>query len=482
MYVKKLTIENLRSLESVQFEFNAPGKVAGVAFPNVNVVLGGNGSGKSSVLRAVALALLGPLLSSSSGFVPESLIRRPPRRSSGAATPALRARIEAAVELSAFDLKGDLKQANSASSIRLSLETTVEARGTVELLLCKCSPQSMQHTIEEALFDESSAGYFVVGYGASRRVESSTGVDESARTKARLKRYGRVAGLFEEHLGLIPLSYWLPKYSSENKGRYVQVMHLLDELLPPECRIEPLASNSADEHTYLMNEVSLPFRALSDGYRAYIGWIGDMLFHLCMGAGKGKKLRETEGVVLVDEIDLHLHPEWQRVVVPTLAKALPRVQFIVTTHSPLVVGSLQARNLYVLKEEGGATTASQLTERVHGRSAEQILLSPYFGLDSTRSPEVARMLQLLSGRAAAGDKDAATRYLEVLSKGLAFSDIAPTLTALERGNRKASADARRALANAKGPGAPANGAARNAAKAPAKRVKKAAKPPRKAAK
>ena len=92
------------------------------------------------------------------------------------------------------------------------------------------------------------------------------------------------------------------------------------------------------------------------------------------------------------------------------------------------------------------------------------------------------MLQLLSGRAAAGDKDAATRYLEVLSKGLAFSDIAPTLTALERGNRKASADARRALANAKGPGAPANGAARNAAKAPAKRVKKAAKPPRKAAK
>ena len=88
-----------------------------------------------------------------------------------------------------------------------------------------------------------------------------------------------------------------------------------------------------------------------------------------MGAQRGGKLREVSGVALVDEIDLHLHPEWQRVVLPKLAKALPSMQFIVTTHSPLVVASLASANLFVLASEAdakgvGASTVHRLPDPV----------------------------------------------------------------------------------------------------------------------
>lgn len=140
-----------------------------------------------------------------------------------------------------------------------------------------------------------------------------------------------------------------------------------------------------------------------------------MLFHLCQGAMSGAKLVETRGVVLIDEIDLHLHPERQRVVLPTLSEALPNVQFIVTTHSPLVVGSLEASNLYLLVDEDGASVIKHLPEQVYGRSAEQILLSPYFGLESTRVSAVSEKLTSLANAAVSGDMKASMAYLRVLS-------------------------------------------------------------------
>jgi hypothetical protein len=425
MYIKQLKIENLRSLESVTLALNEPGTPQ-LSLPNVNVMLGGNGLGKTSVLRAAALAALGPLMSSSSGFVPEALIRRP----SGAKpikTSALDklppARITADVALAPGELPSYARVL--AKEKQLQMVTTVTRIGTTERLQWSSTPSSAQGTVERLQFDDNASAFFVVGYGATRRVEASTRVDESARIKSRLRPYERVSSLFEDHLGLIPLSYWLPAYAGSNKGRYAQVVALMNELLPDACRMQKTAARTENgtEHLFTMNGVSLPFRALSDGYRAYIGWIGDMLFHVCMGAGSGVKLRDIRGVLLLDEIDLHLHPEWQRVVVPTLARALPKMQFIVTTHSPLVVGSLEAGNLFVLADEAGRTVVKRLPERVHGRSAEQILLSPYFGLESTRAPEVSKALSALAADAVGGDATASMKYLELLSKGLPKAEV-----------------------------------------------------------
>ena len=475
MHVTHLKIENLRSLARAEMDLNHPGTAGGLDFPNVNVLLGSNGYGKTSLLRALALAVLGPLLSGSSGYVPESLVRRPPGKRVVNASRLPPAVVSAQVALSEAELPSYARALKSAGPITMS--TTVASLGTSERLQWAFEPSKLASLVERIQHDESATGFFVVGYGATRRVESSTRVDESARTKSRRRRYERVASLFEDHLGLMPLSYWLPDYAKRNKGRYVQVVQLINQLLPEACRMRstPSETPAGTEHLFEMNGVTLPFRSLSDGYRAYIGWVGDMLFHLCMGAVSGTKLVDTQGLVLVDEIDLHLHPEWQRVVLPTLSRALPLVQFVVTTHSPLVVGSLQADNLFSLVEDPdqpGAVQIRRLPERVQGRSAEQILLSPYFGLESTRSQPVADRLQVLSKAAATGDAKASLQYLRLLAGGTAGASSAPAAAAPKLSQAVAAPLAKAAAKTAAKTAA--NTAAKTVAKTAAKTAAKSA--------
>lgn len=429
MHIKQLKINNLRSFESATLDFNLPElQPPSLQYPNVNVLLGDNGLGKTSVLRSVAMAILSPLLSSSSGFVPEGFIRRPPEAPiDGMITMHIPepATLEALV-ISTYE-ETALKNQAWSLPVQFEIQTEISPMGSAERLRWKMQPKDAAESIEQIQFDDDNPAFFVVGYSATRRVEASIRVDESARTKSRLARYERVASLFEDHLALMPLSYWLPTFEKTNKGRYTQVINLINELLPPSCQIQKKATQTlfGHEHLFRMNDVILPFRALSDGFKGYIGWIGDMLFHVCRSVGTGLKLREMRGVVMVDEIDLHLHPEWQKVVVPTLAKALPNVQFIFTTHSPLVVGSLSSQNLFVLEQENDATVVKRLPEHVQGKSSEQILLSPYFGLESTRSESTASKLTSLARSAVAGDPEASMQYLQVLAKGLGLAAKKP---------------------------------------------------------
>jgi hypothetical protein len=101
-----------------------------------------------------------------------------------------------------------------------------------------------------------------------------------------------------------------------------------------------------------MNGAILPVSSLPDGFRSSIAWLGD----LCAAwhdkarpedIGDGDP-RRIHGIVLVDEIDLHLHPSLQRVLVPRLREAMPRVQWIVTTHSPLVLASFDRHEIKML--------------------------------------------------------------------------------------------------------------------------------------
>jgi AAA domain, putative AbiEii toxin, Type IV TA system/AAA domain len=450
MRISRLRVQNLRTLQDVVLEFNTPLN-DDCEFPNVNVLLGGNGSGKTTVLRAAALAVLGPLLSGSSGFVPEGLIRRTgliasrlrrarPTPKTGVATATLR-----------LDPRDIPVAHRGLLDVEFDLSATISRVGDNERMVSRSRPLKLGKTLEALQNDNASHAFFVVGYGATRRVEASVRVDESARLKSRLRRYERVAGLFEDHIGLMPLSYWLPEFEVRNPGRFKQVVTLINALLPPECRMQGRATDTAvgREHLFEMNGIALPFRALSDGYRAYVGWIGDMLFHICAGVASGAKLAQTRGLVLVDEIDLHLHPEWQRTVLPTLAQRLPMIQFIVTTHSPLVVGSLQAANIFVLAQEGMATVVKRLPERIRGRNAEQILLSPYFGLETTRGGELGQELTELAAKAASGDTRASVRYLRLLS-GHVEDATQPRARAKDHSARPAptSAAAKRARAKA----------------------------------
>ncbi|MDC3378765.1 AAA family ATPase [Planctomycetota bacterium] len=267
----------------------------------------------------------------------------------------------------------------------------------------------------DAMYDDKSPAFFVVGYGASRRVESDR-ISEKALRRGRLLRYQRVAGLFEEHVTLMPLSAWLPDWQHKNPGRHSQVVNLLNRLLPDGCRMEPKPTED-EEYLFRIGGSTLPFPALSDGYRAYIGWVADLLYHICMGCPPGVKLIENRGIVLLDEIGLHLHPAWQQSVIPRLATTLKNIQFVATSHSPLLVGTLDKGNLRVLIHGGQSTKVESVAEETYGKSVDQILTSPSFGLDTPRDVGFTERVNQVAAEARDGAASASLKLLEMLSLG-----------------------------------------------------------------
>ncbi|MBI2571826.1 MAG: AAA family ATPase [Candidatus Schekmanbacteria bacterium] len=116
----------------------------------------------------------------------------------------------------------------------------------------------------------------------------------------------------------------------------------------------------------------LPFSRLSDGYRNLLGMVADIAWRAVQlnPHHGGEAGRKAEGVVLINEIDLHLHPSWQHQVLDDLRRAFPKIQLIVTTHSPQVIATARREWMRLLVADAGGALP---TEPVHGRDSNAIL-------------------------------------------------------------------------------------------------------------
>ena len=411
MYLQELKIQNLRVFAEANATFQHPNR-AGIAgarkleYPNVNLVLGNNGAGKSTLLKAVALACLGPLAEK---FPPYLLVRRPrapkprgKRASANKVFPVDRAVIQANFQCTWQDL-GEKKPSAVSKALPWSINVNRnEDEESIETLYFpKGEAPEASRAVWAAINQHSSPAFLTVGYGATRRVDT----DPSASTPAqRLRmvplRHQRIQSLFTEGYPLVPLGHWLPQLEADNPGRFAQVFHRINEVLPEGIELTE-RTDCAGQYLFCQAGALVPFDALSDGCRAFIGWVADLLYHLCFGCPSGVKLVDNCGMVLVDEIDLHLHPEWQRTVLPRLAKAFPRLQFIVTTHSPIVVGTLERENLWVCEPApgGDGSRLAQKAAGVHGLNSDQILLTEYFRLRSSRAARKEKQLDKIAAAA-----------------------------------------------------------------------------------
>ncbi|MCU0757390.1 MAG: AAA family ATPase [Xanthomonadales bacterium] len=111
------------------------------------------------------------------------------------------------------------------------------------------------------------------------------------------------------------------------------------------------------------------FEHLSDGQRAVIGLVADIARRMCLlNPQLGTEVtRQTPGVVLIDELDIHLHPRWQRILTRGLKAAFPAVQFIAASHSPQVLGELHPEEILLLRP--GGTAQPQVS---YGLDAQQL--------------------------------------------------------------------------------------------------------------
>jgi hypothetical protein len=405
MYIDQIEIENFRTFRKSKICFChadrnfVAAKMPKPKLPNLNLLLADNGYGKTSMLKAIALVALGPAVGRS-GIYPYRLIRREVGQK--ALKPAI--------------LQASFKTHEQDHAPFDQIESRVEVtpRDDLEVLEWTYGDEKPWHPV----FSSSSDAFFMVGYGATRRVAKSARFEQSGKS---FPRASRVMGLFEEDFLLRPLNAWLPRLeaSRQLRGRYVQVKNLLNRLVGKSGWEFTGKQDKEGEYLFGKKRAEVPFPALSDGYRAFLGWLGDLLYHVCETCPAGKKLVENKGIVMVDEIDLHLHPTWQMTVLQTLAKELPNIQFIVTSHSPLIVGSLEWMNIIVMQPgTKQCSTARRIEWAVHGLDADQILLTDFFGMESTRAPGKNRTLRELSLKARDGDSEAAKKILAEMSSGM----------------------------------------------------------------
>jgi predicted ATP-binding protein involved in virulence len=126
---------------------------------------------------------------------------------------------------------------------------------------------------------------------------------------------------------------------------------------------------------------------ISQGMSSVFNWLGVLIQRLHDVYPDAERPEDESAVVLIDEVDAHLHPEWQRRLVEIVKQALPRLQIIATSHSPLLAGALNGREIRALKRGKLSRVGDSYGLRTH-----DILTGAIFDLDTDRNPEVERKI------------------------------------------------------------------------------------------
>lgn len=175
-----------------------------------------------------------------------------------------------------------------------------------------------------------------------------------------------------------------------------QVTSILEHILPDVASITvkgPTKASSRPRVEFHTPYGNVPLRKMSLGYRTTIAWMVDFARRMFERYPDSDDPMAEPAVVLLDEIDLHLHPQWQRKISQYLTERFPNTQFIVTAHSPLVVQSAKDANIAVLRREGDHVLIENDIKAIQGWRIDQIYTSDLFGLESARPSDLDEVLQ-----------------------------------------------------------------------------------------
>jgi uncharacterized protein (TIGR02646 family) len=339
--IERVEIHNFRVIRHLELEFPQR-EGAWLA------LLGENGTGKSSVLQAVALTLIGASyreqLSDRLDLDPSRVLRH------GAKSGRVR------VWLNGLDHPAELTFSTSGGGFG----------GTGE-------PRTL-----------------VAGYGATRLLPRGQWQPASS------PRYADVGNLFNPFEPLADAEAWLLQLDD---GQFDDIAKVLKTILPlgHGDRLEHWIDRDGRRRIRArLFGSSLTLDELSDGYQSVIALTIDVMkvFQDLWQKMAGADGLVVEGVVLVDELGAHLHPRWKMRIVESLRAVFPRVQFLVTTHDPLCLRGLENGEVAVLRRDArNDVFAVTDLPAVKGLAVDQLLMSEHFGLDSTVDPDVDELFQ-----------------------------------------------------------------------------------------
>jgi hypothetical protein len=191
--------------------------------------------------------------------------------------------------------------------------------------------------------------------------------------------------------------------------------------LTPGLRLEPSRIDVGRKAIYVRtDDGEVPLESVSQGTSALLGWIGVLLQRLTEIAGTGADPLEQRALVLIDELDAHMHPRWQQALPGAVRRLFPRVQLVASTHSPLLVPSLERHEILSLRRDPQrGVVISRPEDRYENLRADQILTSELFRLETTFSPDLEKKLRQYEALAAKESPSAAeTAELRALAAEL----------------------------------------------------------------
>jgi hypothetical protein len=400
MYVTEFEIRDIKCFKNVTAQF--PLK-AGTDCSGWHVFLGANGTGKSALLQALAIALVGPQTGQRLLYDPTGWTRKGQKPGE----------ITAKIFPGKHDKAGGRprkKPYTAKFAITGSKTATIDGQSYSEPQLVQLD--SDRKGLSKGPYAPDRSGWLACGYGPFRRL---TGMGSGSDFDLVRKRdTSRFATLFREGTAITDCTDWLTSlYSSsidphladsaQRKGDLRLIKNVINHLLPAAVQVVGINSQGVCFRT--IGGVEVTALDLSDGYRSFLALAVDLLRHIHESVrdlstvieGDPDNLSVTmDGVVLIDEVDAHLHPRWQREIGFQLCRIFPHIQFIVTAHSPFVAQAAEDRGLFVLQqsEDSGPITILQPVESIRGWRAEQILTSRrLFGLEGTRDRETERLIR-----------------------------------------------------------------------------------------
>ncbi|HEY9861599.1 MAG TPA: AAA family ATPase [Candidatus Obscuribacterales bacterium] len=304
-------------------------------------------------------------------------------------------------DLEILEGEGAEIHANLACGLSLTSLKKVASKQETRFKSQECSVQV--NSSSDSLWE--ARGLMCYGYGATRNL-GETSLSESLDLENSASLFSEKAHLINAEEWLLQTDYAARSASGKTRDRLEKQLHqiieVLKRILPDiqDIRIAPADENILRPRAEFLTPYGwVHLSSLGLGYRTAIAWMVDLAVRLFRRYPDSEDPLAEPAIVLVDEIDLHLHPKWQRNIMNFLTERFPNTQFIVTAHSPLVVQAAKDANIVLLRREGDRVVIDNNPEIVENWRVDQVLTS-VFELPTARpadlEPLLTRRQELLS--------------------------------------------------------------------------------------
>ena len=361
MYITRVRLHQIRGFESLDLRLPGPPRPGpdGNRMGRCAVSLGKNGTCKSTLLRAIAIGLCterdaGALLAQSPG--------------------RLLAEGENEGEI-VVELLPQHQGAEANAPEPMRVVTVIADRDDGETLVERRDPCEVARRI------------FLCGYGAGRTIETRSDESSTYRT------LDAVATLFGYDRPLFGVELSLRRLRDDPKVRYETAMRGLTRVLGlgPDDTIELQRGGGVGVSGPAIG-TQVPVAAWADGYRLTLNWLLD-LYTWAIRAERLTPDGGVQGIVLVDELEQHLHPSLQIDMLDRLRQELPDLQIVATTHSPVAALDVRPGELIVLKREDGHVVSEEHVPDFTGYSVEDLVVDPRIFDAPVYAPETDRKLK-----------------------------------------------------------------------------------------